>query len=266
MGVPAFRFQGRVCLITGAASGIGLACAERMAAEGGQVVGVDLNDSPGWQELGAPMHRLDVRDLAAQRKAVDEVYARYGRLDVVVTAAGVAGGGVAHQLDEEEWDRVVDINLKATWLSCKAALERMASQRRGAIVTIASIEGLNACEGGSCYNASKGGVVLLTKNVAIDYGPLGIRANAICPGFIETPLLEQVMGDESMATHRERIREQHKLGRFGQAEEIAAAAAFLGSDDASFVSGQTLAVDGGFSAGPSFGMLDAAAMAQPAPA
>ena len=255
MNAPSPRFQGRVCLVTGAASGIGLACARRMAEEGAQVVGVDLDDSPAWQSLGLgePMHRMDVRDFGAQRQLVDEIHARHGRLDVLVTAAGVAGGGAAHQLEEEEWDRVVDINLKATWLSCKAALQRMAQARSGSVITIASIEGLNGCEGGSCYNASKGGVVLLTKNIAMDYGRLGIRANAICPGFIETPMFSAVMGDEGMAAYRDRVREQHMLGRFGRPEEIAATAAFLGSDDASFISGQALAVDGGFTAGCSFG-------------
>ncbi len=256
MSAAARRYQGQVCLITGAASGIGLACAQRMAEEGGTVVGIDLNSSPAWERLGGSMHQLDVRDLAAQRKVVDHIFDNHGRLDVVVTAAGVAGGGAVHQVEEEEWDRVLDINLKATWISCKVALERMSQQRSGSVITIASIEGLNACEGGSSYNASKGGVVLLTKNIAIDYGRLGIRANAICPGFIETPMFDAVLGDKSMATHRERIREQHKLGRFGKPEEIAATAAFLGSDDASFVSGQALAVDGGFSAGYSVGMVE----------
>lgn len=135
-------------------------------------------------------------------------------------------------------------------------LPTMIEQRSGSLITIASVEGLEAAEGGSTYNASKGGVVLLTKNMAIDYGRLGIRANAICPGFIDTPLLQSVLGSDGFAEPRERIRLQHKLGRFGKPEEIAGAAFFFASDDASFVTGQALAVDGGYTAGHSVGVVE----------
>jgi len=127
-------------------------------------------------------------------------------------------------------------------------------QRSGSIINFASIEGLEGTEGGSAYNASKGGVVLLTKNMAIDYGRLGIRVNCVCPGFIETPMFESVM--DLMGEYRDRYREEHKLGRFGRPEEVAAATLFLASDDASFVTGHALVVDGGFTAGMRSGLSD----------
>ena len=119
-----------------------------------------------------------------------ETVAEHGRIDILVTAAGVAGGGPVHLLPVEEWDRIQNVNLRGTFLSAKVVLPSMLEQRSGSIITIASIEGLEGSEGGSPYNASKGGVVLLTKSLAMDYGRMGIRANAICPGFVETPLFE----------------------------------------------------------------------------
>lgn len=237
-----------MALVTGAASGIGEATTTRFRDEGAIVATVDLH--------GDVDHALDVRDEAAVEAAVRAVVAGSGRLDVVVNAAGVAGGGPVHMLPADEWDRVVDVNLKGTFLVAKHAAAAMLGQRSGSIINIASIEGLEGTEGGSAYNASKGGVVLLTKNMAIDYGRVGIRVNCICPGFIETPMMAAVMENEGMKTYRDRWLEEHKLGRFGKPSEIAAAALFLASDDASFVTGHALVVDGGFTAGMRAGVLE----------
>ena len=242
------RLDGRVALVTGAASGIGEATTARFREEGAVVVTLDLQ--------GDVDHAVDVRDEGAVEAAVGAVLARAGRLDVVVNAAGVAGGGPVHLLPVEEWDRVVDVNLKGTFLVAKHAAVAMVGQRSGSIVNIASIEGLEGTEGGSAYNASKGGVVLLTKNMAIDYGRVGVRVNCICPGFIETPMMAAVMENEGMKVYRDRWLEEHKLGRFGRPSEIAAAALFLASDDASFVTGHALVVDGGFTAGMRAGVLE----------
>ena len=242
------RLDGRVALVTGAASGIGEATTARFRDEGAIVATLDVQ--------GDVDHAVDVRDEAAVGAAVRAVVEREGRLDAVVNAAGVAGGGPVHLLDAEEWDRVVDVNLKGTFLVAKHTAAAMVDQRSGSIVNIASIEGLEGTEGGSAYNASKGGVVLLTKNMAIDYGRVGIRVNCICPGFIETPMMAAVMENEGMKIYRDRWLDEHKLGRFGQPSEIAAAALFLASDDASFVTGHALVVDGGFTAGMRAGVLE----------
>ena len=253
------RLEGRVAIVTGGAAGIGLACAVRFADEGAVVAGFDIQVSDAWETVAkkAPASSftlLDVRDESATNAAVAAVIEAHDRVDVIVTAAGVAGGGPVHLISAEAWQRVQDNNLTGTFLSCKAVLPKMIEQRSGSLITVASVEGLEGCEGGSTYNASKGGVVLLTKNMANDYGRIGIRANCICPGFIDTPLLRSVMDNEGMAAHRDLVREQHKLGRFGEPEEIAGAAFFLASDDASFVTGHALAVDGGYTAGHSYGV------------
>ena len=249
----------QVAIVTGAASGIGLACARRYAAEGATVIGIDRQACAEWDTVtkrapASHLHQADITDATALQAIVTETVDKLGRIDILLTAAGVGDGGPVNMLEEQVWDQVIDINLKGTFLSIKAVLDTMMSQRSGSIITIASVEGINGTEGGSAYNASKGGVVLLSKNVAIDYGRMGIRCNAICPGFIDTPLLNSVM--DSLPAFKDDIQKQIKLGRFGQAGEIAGAACFLASGDASYVTGQTLVVDGGYTAGHSHGIVE----------
>jgi len=260
------RLDGKTALVTGATSGIGLACVARFAAEGARVLGLDVN-KPGT-DLDLPSGaaevafvQADVRDEDAIAAAIDGMVAEHGRIDSIVTAAGIAGGGPAHLVDRSEWQRVLDVNLTGTFLCAKHAIRHMLDQdpidgERGSVVTVASVEGLEGTAGGSSYNASKGAVVIFTKNLAIDYGRAGIRANAICPGFIETPLLDSVFNSPGMEQIREHIRDEHKLRRLGRPEEIAAAALFLVSADASFVSGQAIAVDGGYTAGRDHGVTE----------
>jgi len=253
------NLKGKVAIVTGAASGIGLACARRYAEEGAIVVGLDRNGSDAWNtvEQSAPdsrFHQADVTDNAAQQAVAADTVREFGRIDILLTAAGVGDGGPVGMLEEATWDRVIDINLKGTFLSIRAVLDTMTAQRSGSIITIASVEGLNGTEGGSAYNASKGGVVLLTKNVAIDYGRVGIRCNTICPGFIDTPLLHEVMG--AMPDFKADVVRETKMGRFGRPEEIAGAAYFLASDDSSYVTGHTLVVDGGYTAGHRHGIVE----------
>ena len=253
------NFENKVAIVTGAASGIGLACARRYATEGATVVGVDRQTTEGWQAVEelAPksrLHKLDVTDGAAQKALAQEVAREFGRIDILLTAAGVGDGGPVGMLDEEAWDRVVDINLKGTFLSIKSVLDTMTAQRAGSIITIASVEGINGTEGGSAYNASKGGVILLSKNVAIDYGRMGIRCNAICPGFIETPLLQELL--DPMPDFKADIQREVKMGRLGKPDEIAGAAYFLASDDSTYVTGHALVVDGGYTAGHSHGVVE----------
>jgi len=179
------------------------------------------------------------------------VVSHLGGIDVLVNAAGVSSFGTADTIDEAEWSRVLDINLKGTWHVARAVLPAMVQRRSGSIVNLASVEGIEGGQSQTAYNASKGGVVLLTRSMAVDYGPNNVRVNCLCPGMIQTPMTAPLQ-DGGLKPVLEWFEGQHLLGRCGQPEEVAAAALFLASDDASFVTGHALAVDGGYLAGRRF--------------
>lgn len=251
------RLAGKIALITGAGSGIGAACALRCVEEGAVVVGYDLADAGAgdWARTLAvePRCRMvtgDVRDDGALAAAVAATLAAFGHIDILVNSAGIGSAGPVHSLPIEDFERTLDINLKGTFLACRQVLPAMMAQRAGSIVNIASVEGLEAGEITGAYSASKGGVVLLSKNLAIDYGRIGIRVNAVCPGFIETPLSAGIV-DGGM---RRTVEAAHQLDRMGQPREVANVVAFLASDEASFVTGSAVVVDGGFTAGKRFGV------------
>src|SRR5215217_1411792 len=206
------RLEGKVAVITGAASGIGGATAQRFLAEGATVAGIDLQAADGFD-----CWTLDVRDEEAIAAAVGEVVERFGHIDVLLNAAGVASAGSVDMVDADEWDRVLDINLKGTFLVSKHVVPHMVEQESGAIVNVASIEGLVGFQGQAAYNASKGGVVLLTRNMAADFAPKGVRVNCLCPGLIDTPLTA-VLHEEVLKPVRDWFVDQHLCGRAGEPE------------------------------------------------
>ena len=236
------RLEGKVALVTGAASGIGAACAQRFLAEGAKVAGIDVAvpDSHPCDAFVA----VDVRDWDAVSAAVNGIAAQLERVDVLVNAAGVSSFGTADTIDEAEWSRVVDINLKGTWLVARAVVPGMVARGSGSIVNLASVEGIEGGQSQTAYNASKGGVVLLTRSMAVDYGPNNVRVNCLCPGMIETPMTAPLQ-EGGLRPVLDWFKDQHLLGRSGKPEEVAAAALFLASDDAGYVTGHVLNVSGG---------------------
>lgn len=245
--------EGKVALVTGAGSGIGRATALTFAREGGKVVVSDVNAQGGEEtasmirEAGgeAIFVRADVSQAGEVEELINKAVGTYGRLDCAHNNAGVEGPSVpTHEYPEEEWDRVININLKGVWLCMKYEVRHMLKQGGGAIVNTSSAVGLVGVKGAAAYVAAKHGVVGLTKTAALEYARSGLRVNAVCPGNTRTPLLERILAQ--YPKREAHLMEMAPVKRLGTPEEIAEAVVWLCSDAASFVTGHAMPVDGGW--------------------
>lgn len=251
------RVSGKACIVTGAGSGIGAATAVRLAEEGGRIVCADLNRDSAKQTADsivasggqAIAFTVDVSDSAQCDALIAQCVKEYGSVDVVVNSAGVNLPGVFHEVPNAIIDKTLDVNVKGTMYCCRAAIPHMLRQGSGSIVNISSVNGLVSEPFLAVYSASKGAVVMLTRGIALDYAKQGIRCNAICPGWVDTPInhahakllggLEKVYAE---------IGNFQPIGRPGESREIAHLALFLASDESSFITGSIISADGGMTA------------------
>jgi NAD(P)-dependent dehydrogenase (short-subunit alcohol dehydrogenase family) len=242
--------RAKVALVTGAGSGIGRAAALRFAAEGALVVCADIAADRAKDTAAAAGDKaipvaMDVTDPGACDAVVEDVVRRFGRLTTVVNSAGVRPARFDRAPAPDEWTRVMHVNLTGSYLVSRAAAPALAASGQGSITNLASIYGLVGGSLSPAYAASKGGVVNLTRQMAVQWAPT-VRVNCICPGVIETPMTRALLEDPAW---RDAILTKYPLGRFGQPEEVASAILYLASDEAAFVTGVALPIDGGYTAG-----------------
>jgi NAD(P)-dependent dehydrogenase (short-subunit alcohol dehydrogenase family) len=238
------RLDGKVCVITGAAGGIGAATAEAFAREGAKVVGIDLHDdSPGDLALA-----VDVTDDAAVHDMYARVHDEFGGIDVLFNNAGISPDDDTSVLDTtlEAWQRVQDVNLKSVFLCCKHGIPHLLERGGGSVINTASfVAVMGAATSQISYTASKGGVLAMTRELGVEFARRGVRVNALCPGPIDTPLLRELFAKDPEKAQRRLVHVP--MGRFGRAEEIANGVLFLASDESSFMTATTFLVDGGLS-------------------
>jgi NAD(P)-dependent dehydrogenase (short-subunit alcohol dehydrogenase family) len=247
------RVAGKAALVTGAGSGIGRAVALTLAREGARVIVADFDPTSGQETAAiisqtgghASFVRADVASIEDVQALMAVASEKLGRLDILHNNAGVAVRYAVADQDEEGWDRCVDVNLKSVFLCSKYAIPHM-RERGGSIIHTASVTGIVGVRNRAVYSATKGAIVILTRNMALDYARYQIRVNCVCPGFTRTALIERLLQDPERTR---RLTEMHPLGRLGTPEDIANAVLFLASDESSWITGQALVVDGGFSAG-----------------
>lgn len=249
MGDLMMRLKDKVAIVTGGASGIGKAVVKLYAEEGAKVViadfserGKELSDELNAANYETLFVKTDVTNEEDVKHVVAETVKKYGTLDIMYANAGIADDSIATELSYEKWKRTIDINLSGVFLSDKYAIEQFLKQGNGGVIVNAgSIHSFVALPSTTAYASAKGGVKLLTQNLCTAYAKDGIRVNAVCPGYIDTPLLSKLEPQV-----KEHLASLHPQGRLGKPEEIAKAVLFLSSDDASFVNGTTLLVDGGY--------------------
>ncbi|WP_290811025.1 SDR family NAD(P)-dependent oxidoreductase [Halovivax sp.] len=250
------RLEDKTAVVTGAASGIGRATAERFAREGARVIVTDVDDDGGEAVVDeiesaggeAGFRKLDVTDAEGFHAVVDDVADEFG-LDVIVNNAGTGHPSAAiEDTDESMRDFVIDVNVKGVWNGCHAALPHMKSKGHGAIVNVGSLASLLGLPKQAAYSLSKGAVLNFTRAIAAEAGPYGVRANTVCPGFTDTSLLDQYLAmQEDPEAAREALAAEYPLKRLGEPEEIADSILFLASEEASWITGHGLVIDGGFS-------------------
>ncbi len=242
------RLEDKVCVVTGAGSGIGRAIAVAMLAEAGIVEGIDLAEHSKREPA---INVGDVSNPGSIEELISDIHGRHGRVDILVNCAGLWAPGTVTSTDESTWESIFDANVKGTFLASRSVIPFMETQREGSIVNIASNYALVGGRNAAAYTASKGAVLALTRAMALDHAQAGIRVNCVCPGTIDTPMIREPMRSMTPKQVEEITASRiirHPIGRIGTAEEIAPGVVYLASDESSFVTGAVLPIDGGYTA------------------
>lgn len=245
------RLQNKIAIITGAGSGIGRGIALAFVKEGAKVVVADLSEQGGKETLEqiknkngeAIFVKTDVSKITDIEQLVKTCLDKFGRVDILVNNAGIYRAYNLHEMSEEDWDKTININLKSVFLGSKMVIPEMLKQGKGKIINTASIAGLVGFAQSGVYCASKGGIIALTKEMALDYAPKKINVNCICPGVIKTAMTKDMLADSAA---KQSLESETPYPRLGEPEDIAMAAVYLASDESDFVNGETLVVDGGW--------------------